>query len=107
MKRPASVRYLGFESKGDGRAYTLRVDGEGEPRMVTVTIPHAAFNSRQARFQDAPELCFARLQRELAANSELPDGMQLVITLGELEEFREAQMRRSPDRRMRTARTWP
>jgi hypothetical protein len=105
--RPASVRYLGFESTGDGRAYTLRVDGEGEPRMVTVTIPHAVFISRQARFQDAPELCFAKLQRELAANADLPDGLRLVISLVELAEFREAQMRRSPDRRMRTARTWP
>jgi hypothetical protein len=107
VKRPASVRYIGFENTGDGRAYTLRVDGEGEPRIVTVTIPQSAFASRQARFQDAPELCFARLQRELAANSELPDGLQLEITFGELTEFREAQLQRSPGHRMRTARTWP
>ena len=107
MTRPPSIRYLGFESKNDGRVYTLRVDGEGDPRIITVTIPHAAFISRQARFQDAPELCFARLQRELAADAGLPDGMRLVITLGELEEFRETQMRRSPDRRMHTLRTWP
>ena len=28
--RPASVRYMGFQSTSEGREYTLRVDGQGE-----------------------------------------------------------------------------
>ena len=67
----------------------------------------AAFDTRKARFQDAPELCFARLQRELATNAELPDGLALVITPAEIDEYRDAQLRRSPDRKTRTLRTWP
>jgi hypothetical protein len=105
--RPASIRYMGFDCTSEGRAYRLRVDGVGEPRLFTVTIPTAAFTARQARFQDAPELCFARLQRELAGNADLPDGLALVITPAELDEYRDAQLRRSPDRKTRTLRTWP
>ena len=63
--------------------------------------------TRKARFQDAPDLCFARLQRELATNAELADGAHLVITPAELDEYRDAQLRRSPDRKTRTLRTWP
>ena len=105
--RPASIRYLGFECTSVGRAYRLRVDGTGDPRLVTVTIPTAAFEARKARYQDAPELCFARLQRELVANAEFPDGLALVITPAELDEYREAQLRRSPDKKVRALRTWP
>ena len=107
LVRPPSIRYLGFECTGEGRAYRLRVDGTGDPRLFTVTIPNAAFEARKARFQDAPELCFARLQRELLQNAELPDGLELAITPTELDEYREAQLRRSPDRKVRALRTWP
>jgi len=107
LVRPASIRYMGFECTRAGRAYSLRVDGVGEPRLFTVTILTAAFDSRKARFQDAPELCFARLQRELATNAELADGLQFVITPAEIDEYRDAQLRRSPDRKTRTLRTWP
>jgi hypothetical protein len=105
--RPASIRYMGFECTSRGRAYRLRVEGAGEPRLLTVTIPTGAFDSRRARFQDAPELCFARVQRELALNADLADGLELAITLEELDEYRDAQLRRSPDRKARTLRTWP
>jgi hypothetical protein len=105
--RPPSIRYMGFECTSAGRAYRLRVEGAGEPRLFTVTIPTGAFDSRRARFQDAPDLCFARLQRELAVNAELPGGLELAITLEELDEYRDAQLRRSPDRKQRTQRTWP
>jgi hypothetical protein len=105
--RPPSLRYLGFVCTSVGRAYQVRVEGAGDPRVVTLTIPNGAFEARQARFQDAPDLCFARLQRELAANAELPDGLELVITPTELDEYRDAQLRKSPDRKTRTLRTWP
>ena len=88
-------------------AQQQRVEGPGDPREFTLTIPNVAFTARQARFQDAPDLCFARLQRELATNAELADGAHLVITPAELDEYRDAQLRRSPDRKVRTLRTWP
>jgi len=105
--RPPSIRYLGFECTSAGRAYSLRVDNGDDPRLYTVTILTEAFESRKARFQDAPELCFARLQRELLANPELPGGLAFAITSAEIDEYRDAQLRRSPDRKTRTNRTWP
>jgi hypothetical protein len=105
--RPPNIRYIGFECTSEGRSYRLRVDGEGEPRLFTVTIPTLAFESRKARFQDAPELCFARLQRELLSNADLPGGLALVITPAEIDEYRDAQLRRSPDKKVRVQRTWP
>ena len=93
-ERPSTVRYLGFHNTDIGRAYSLRVDSAGTPRTITVTIPHAAFGAKKARFQDAPELCFAKLQRAIAEHAELPDGLELVIGLEELDEYRDAQSRR-------------
>jgi len=105
--RPLSIHYMGFACTSAGRAYKLRVEGPGDPREFSVTILNAAFAARQARFQDAPDLCFARLQRELAVNAELPDGSELVISPAELDEYRDAQLKKSPDRKTRTLRTWP
>jgi hypothetical protein len=98
---------MGFKTTPDGREYTLRVDGSGDPRFFTVVIAHAVFASRQARFQDAPDLCFAKLQRELTANAELPQGSQVVVTTADLADYREAQNRRSPDRKAKATRAWP
>lgn len=103
---PPSIRYLGFACTSAGRVYRLRVEGRGDPREFALTIPNDAFASRQARFQDAPDVCFARLQRELAADADLP-GAELLITGAELDEYRDAQLRKSPDRKQRTLRSWP
>jgi len=104
--RPLSIRYLGFECTSAGRSYRLQVDGAGEPRLFTLTIANAAFAARQARFQDAPELCVARLQRELDRDAELPGG-SFELTSLELDDYRDAQLKKSPDRKTRTQRTWP
>lgn len=105
--RAPSIRYMGFECTKDGRAYRLRVEGTGEARLVTITIPTAAFASRKARFQDAPELCYARLQRQLTDDPAFEDGLELVLTLEEMDAYREAQQSRSPDRKARALRAWP
>ncbi len=99
--RPVSIRYLGFRSTAEGREYTLRVDGEGAPRLFVLVIPHAAFAEKQARFQDAPDVCFAKLQRVLAADALLAPGAPLVLTSADLAEYRETQARRSPERKRR------
>jgi hypothetical protein len=102
LLRPVTIRYLGFECTSEGRSYRLRVDrGTDDPRLYTVSVPSEAFDSRRARFQDAPELCLQRLQRELDENAELPGGSSLMITAADLDRYREAQQRRSPDRKRR------
>jgi len=104
--RPLTIRYLGFECTSEGRSYRLRVDaGLETPRVYTVAIPNEAFATRRARFQDAPELCFERLQRELEANAELPVGARLVITTDDLDRYRDSQSRRSSDRKPRAPQT--
>jgi hypothetical protein len=95
------LRYLGFVSTNEGREYTLRVDAEGEPRTFVLVITHAAFASREARFQDAPDLCFAKLQRELLAEPALVPGPRLVLTSSDLAEYRQAQTKRPPERKTR------
>ncbi len=99
--RPASVRYLGFRCTTEGREYTLRVDGEGEPRLFVLVIPHSAFTQKLARFQDAPDVCFAMLQRALAADATLTPGAPQVLTPADLAEYRELQARRTPERKRR------
>jgi hypothetical protein len=97
--RPPAVCYLGFRTTTDGREYTCRVtDGLG-PRTFVLLIPHQAFSSREVRFQDAPDLCFARLQRELVADPDLVPSSLLVLTAQELLEYRNVREHRTSGRK--------
>ncbi len=102
--RTATVRYVGFENTGEGRSYRLRAEVAGAPRQVTVIVPHQAFADHKLRFQDAPEVCVARLQREIDSGADVPDGLELRMTPDELEAYRESQVRRPSERRSRAAR---
>jgi hypothetical protein len=91
MKTSAHVEYVGFTA-GDGRReYTLRVrDAAGEALDVTFWIPNEAFLSRRVRYQDGPEICFLKMQRQLLA---CPDGStppSLEVTATELQEYQVA-----------------
>lgn len=97
--RPPAVRYLGFRTTADGREYLLRVTDELEPRLFVLLITHDSFASREARFQDAPDLCYARLQRDLVADPGLLPGRRLVLTAEEILEYRDARERRPPGRK--------
>lgn len=101
--KPPAVFYLGFRTTPTGREYRLRVAAQPEPRHFVLFISHAAFASREARFQDAPDLCFAKLQRELEANPDLEPGSRLVVTTQELEEYRITRDRRPPGRQRKRA----
>jgi hypothetical protein len=89
---------MGFESTGAGREYTLRVEGEGDPRVFVLVIPHDAFASKAARFQDGPDLCFATLQREIEADKAATLEARVVLTLAQLTAYRESHTKRPPDR---------
>jgi len=95
----AHVEYVGFKAGPAGREYALRVWVlDGEPQGVTLVIPNEAFLSRRLRYQDAPEVCFLKLQRELAA---CPDGRLAArwsITDAELEDYRQAHLPKAPRR---------
>lgn len=85
-RRPVAVSYLGFRVTEDGREYSLRAECESEPRHFVMLIPHAAFLAHQARFQDAPGLCFAKLERELASDPGYAPSARLVLSTEELLE---------------------
>jgi hypothetical protein len=94
------IRYLGFRTTDDGREYTLRATGAGESRLFVMIIPHQVFATRQARFQDAPDLCCAKLTRVLAGETDDPEpGSTLVLTVEELLEYRVARVAPSSGRK--------
>jgi hypothetical protein len=82
--------YKGFTVNEATREYTLRVTTLGaEARDFTVAIPNHAFLARLVRYQDAPGICFLKLQRELALCPDLA-AARLTVTDAELEEYRVA-----------------
>ena len=88
----AQVEYVGFQASGAGREYTLLVrPGAGEePIQFTLEILNEAFTSGRLRYQDAPELCFRKLQRELVACAEGLPKRRLIVADADLEEYRAA-----------------
>ena len=81
------VRYIGFRATTQGREYTLRVAGVHASRDFVFVIPHQAFASRQARFQDAPDVCSGKLRRELAADPDLIPGADITVTTQDLLDY--------------------
>ena len=99
--RDAQVEYVGFRTEGALRQYELRVrQPTGEVRDFTLAIPIEAFVAGRVRYQDAPEICFLKLQRALAASTDPLPVSHLGVSNAELEEYRAAHAPRSPQRRV-------
>lgn len=94
------VEYVGFTTADNMREYTLRAqEGGGVFHDFVRAIPLDAFVTRRARYQDAPEICFLKLQTELAASpGTLPDAYVSLTDL-DLEQYRVAHMPKPPNRR--------
>ena len=97
---PPHVEYVGFTTKGAAREYTLRLKQVGgESRDFVLAIPSAAFASQRARFQEGPDICFLKLQREIAAGGAALPPAYLLVTDADLDEYRLAHAPKSPPRR--------
>jgi hypothetical protein len=98
----AHLEYVGFVTRGTQREYTLRLRRPGgEEQDFVLAIPLDAFLTRRARFQDAPDICFRKLQRALAASPDsLPASVQSVSD-AELDEYQKATAPRAPTRRFK------
>ena len=94
------VEYLDFKAGEATREYHLRVRRGDEFHDFTVAIPNEAFLSGRVRYQDAPDVCFLKILRELAAGEEgsLP-AQALQMTDQELDEYKVAHAPKSPRRR--------
>jgi hypothetical protein len=94
------VEYLDFRAGEAAREYRLRVRRGADSWGVTVAIPNEAFLSGRARYQDAPDICFLKVQKEIAAIGE--EGFiarDHEMTDQELEEYKLSHTPKSPRRR--------
>jgi hypothetical protein len=99
-KQPA-VRYLGFEITPEGREYSMQITSDEVPRLFVLRVTHAAFAAREARYQDAPDLCYRKIGRELEAHPDLVPGSPLQLSADELRDYRVARDRSVPGRKRR------
>lgn len=99
--RPPALRYLGFEITPEGREYSVQVSSDTEPRLFVLRVTHEAFASQRARFQDAPDLCYRKLGRELGADPDLVPGRPLQLSDDELLDYRVSRERPVPGRKRR------
>lgn len=61
------IQYAGFVVGGGSRFYNFDVVATAEqPREFTVELQSDAFRSSSLKFQDGPDICFKRVERELA-----------------------------------------
>ncbi len=91
------VQYVGCRITDDGREYTLRAPSKS-PHLFVLFIAHGHFASGQARFQDGPDLCCAKLTRVLAEEAgETASADRLEFTAEELLEYRNS--RTAPERK--------
>jgi hypothetical protein len=89
MTENVIVQYVGFEAKALVREYSFIVRGAlNETSEFTLTIGNEAFGSRRVRFQDAPEICSLRLQRELAVFENHPPKAHYRISETDLDDYR-------------------
>jgi hypothetical protein len=99
MATSPKSEYLGFTVNKTSRVYRLRIRQEGVSHEFTLTIPNLAFTTNRVRYQDAPEICFLKLERELTASTDsLPDS-NLQVTDAELDEYRESHKKKPLGRR--------
>ena len=67
------IQYVGFNVARGSRCYNFRViDRPGEEREFTINVALETFRLTSLKFQDGPDLCFARLKRELADDAATP-----------------------------------
>ncbi len=97
------VEYVGFTVGDTSREYALRVrQPDGESHAFTLSISNKAFLANRVRYQDAPAICFSKLQRELVACGENLPALYMEVTDADLEEYRVAHTPKTKQRSPKT-----
>ncbi len=87
----AQIEYIGFTVNGGTREYKLRArQPRGKFQAYTLTISNEAFLAHRVRYQDGPDICFLKLQRELIASGDSLPELHHDVTDAELEDYRVA-----------------
>ena len=85
------IEYLGFTVNEGTREYKLRArQPQGKFQAFTLSISNEAFLAHRVRYQDGPDICFLKLQRELIASGDTLPALHHEVTDAELEEYRVA-----------------
>ena len=95
--------YVGFTVDETSRIYTMRVRKPGGVlHEFQIAIANQAFLSKKVRYQDAAEICFLKLERELSqcAEDSTPASF-MQITDAELDEYRKTHTKKPPPPRPR------
>ena len=96
MSEAIVMQYQGFEVQATVRMYKFLVrEAETEPREFFLAIPNEAFNTRRARFQDAPDICSLKLHHELSISENHPLTTRFRLTDAELEVYSTAHWKKS------------
>ena len=83
------IEYLGFTVNESTREYRLRAKQPGgEFQAFTLSISNEAFLAHRVRYQDGPDICFLKLQRELIACGDTLPALHHDVTDAELEDYR-------------------
>ena len=99
MSKEIIMQFVGFIAKPLAREYTFMVrEPSIEPREFTVAIANEAFTDHLLRFQDGPDVCSAKLRRELTNGANLAPVSHFDLSSAELEDYRSTHSapRRTP-----------
>lgn len=93
------LEYVGFVDTGHAREYSLVVqEGAAAAKTFVLVIPNDAFASRNARYQDGPDICYQKLLAELAI-APGPVG-RIALSEEDLHHYRHAHAPKPPRHRV-------
>ena len=79
------IRYVGYFPEYDCRSYTFEVrEDQGDQRIFTLSVNKQALSECKFKDQDIPDLCYAKMKRELALETK-EQPLPLAATISGLE----------------------
>ena len=91
------LRYLGVNALAGRREYEFLAE-EQENRHFTLVVQDLDFSSNHVSFQEAPDLCYQKLQAELKVASETPIGTPILVSPEDFARYRETHQRAKTSR---------
>lgn len=98
------IQYVGFDTSAGSRVYSFHViDAPEEARNFTVSVQAAGFRPDGLKFQDGPDICFARLGHELEKQTpEIRTAAHLSIGEPDIKDYLDNHHSQKPKRKKKT-----
>ena len=103
------IQYVGFDSATGSRTYTFHViDVPQEARDFTVKVEAEAFRPDSLGLQDGPCICYARLAKELGAQTS-ESRAEACLSIGErdIKDYLEEHNPKKPQAKKKDGRVVP